>query len=559
MASLFHRHFAPLRVHTCGMNRASIEDTYKQKSAPVPVIFLTAPMSVPFDQIDEIEVCADVLPRDNQEHVCFVVFDAPERGELYPRHVLWGYHRVAPIVLGLVFEGGAPSFKMSAKQCSQTPVSAHGYRLVLPLAAMPPTDMLINIEQAERLLSARMRQYIKPSKKCLVKDDANAIAKEAFSYALARAAIQRNAQVDRRFASAPSQLVRAYWLRGEMAISRYRLAHSHLPSGYKLEADALESVGATRLMFFATHAQATTIPVAAAAAAATYDVSDPPDVVLAEGLVRTLSPALFTLVLVDRMRKQHELALCELFPQLMDHEAVRDLLDGFHVRVRAWGLGAGAAKTSIIGVTDIEDLNKVMPGCMREMAKRAFGSSGPSLKHDDRVTFYHYALHSGVPLQSFTDAVCARYEDDPMRRREMASLAKFTHAKLGREQHDWTGCTQMRNRGWCPYSKSGEELKQARVQCHRQQELFIDLLSNTSLKCASERHRVENERLRRAGDESKKIDLWFKTPFEFSQKVKRVVKERCEEGLSGKGGVAPSVNRPGTLDHFHVKRKAWDM
>jgi len=101
---------------------------------------------------------------------------------------------------------------------------------------------------------------------------------------------------------------------------------------------------------------------------------------------------------------------------------------------------------------DIESLEQILPACMRELAKRAFTPGLEHLHHEERRTFDHFVLKTGVPLESYVRALRARHPDDAKRQQKVENEARRAAKLIASDETKlFSSCKTMQAAGHCPY------------------------------------------------------------------------------------------------------------
>lgn len=135
-------------------------------------------------------------------------------------------------------------------------------------------------------------------------------------------------------------------------------------------------------------------------------------------------------------------------------------------------------------VSDIEDLMKTMPACMKELATEAFEPSVKShLRFEDRNIFYRFALANGTPADKLTQALADKFSGPippPSHnyiRTTIQQGVKTTQAFVSKAGPTYTGdgckklmqTTNKHGMSYCPFMRGTDE-KNARVCCHKAME-----------------------------------------------------------------------------------------
>lgn len=110
-------------------------------------------------------------------------------------------------------------------------------------------------------------------------------------------------------------------------------------------------------------------------------------------------------------------------------------------------------------VPDIEELHKVAPACMREIAKVVFGADATvRVPYTTRRDFNHWALHARLPIEALEKGVAMRHRRAGDTRRANTREAEVRNIAKGlADEPDtlYVGCSSMQRNGLCPYFKGG--------------------------------------------------------------------------------------------------------
>lgn len=353
----------------------------------------------------------------------------------------------------------------------------------------------VSLDDVRDLLNARLEQYRAPDDRCLVRTDEE-LRRDRLSYAIGVAAVARNLQHDLR-AFAPPDRAATKWLAGEMGIAMHRFRVAHVPqllAGWR-------DVGAPTIEHASADATAAATPPPEPYCYGTGGLSffDAPVWMMGaprNGALTTLvggvlvAPMhLWTRATLLHLEQQHVSNARDTYRSFADHAELDDLMRRFVAIVQRMALAdedvmeahRPKAKrdrtkltdgTPIARITTFEDMERVMPACMRDLSARALVPAAPHLKHTARTIFYEFMLVQGFDPDLLSDAVVAKFDghaayDTRKLRTAIKSVDAYVHGSKFSGK-GW-GCGTLQREGFCPHLPKSGDQSAARIACHSNQ------------------------------------------------------------------------------------------
>jgi hypothetical protein len=206
-----------------------------------------------------------------------------------------------------------------------------------------------------------------------------------------------------------------------------------------------------------------------------------------------LPPALWTEAALKRVGRTAEAAVDRLAPATPAAALVelQPVLAEFNRLLWDWRTDEAAPATAapaveraavvVAAIPDLEDLHKVAPACMRELAARAFNPMvREHLTYDQRGVFYRFALANKVNVDRFGQLLAEKFAGRALPGGDANYVRKTIWGEIKTNQtfiakagasFQGDGCQRIQMMGCCPFFKG--ENRGARVGCHQAMEAVI--------------------------------------------------------------------------------------